>query len=148
MIAFQGETKSINQWAADIGIDHATLRRRLERWPLEKALTTGPLGSTGARVKAYGRERLAQLKASKAKKKADMKKAHDAAKACRYLFPNDDVGNLWLGVLERAFLDLCEPGQEREDAQRWLKGDMDVMQEFGIDPDYIRLVVKQAGLEL
>jgi hypothetical protein len=43
-ISFNGETKTIHQWAKDIGIHGNTLTHRLRSgWPIEKALTTPSL---------------------------------------------------------------------------------------------------------
>lgn len=42
LITFAGQTKCLNEWARDIGINHESLRTRFERgWSIEKALTTG-----------------------------------------------------------------------------------------------------------
>lgn len=38
-LEFDGETKSITQWAKDIGITKQALSERLKRMPVEKALT-------------------------------------------------------------------------------------------------------------
>lgn len=38
-IAWNGETKTIMEWASQFGISHVTLRKRLRNWPLEKAMT-------------------------------------------------------------------------------------------------------------
>lgn len=42
LISFNGETKTLSQWADAIGIAQKTLRRRIvdKEWPIEKALTT------------------------------------------------------------------------------------------------------------
>jgi hypothetical protein len=42
-ITFGGETMNLTAWAKKLGIDATTLHARLESWPLEEALTTGPL---------------------------------------------------------------------------------------------------------
>lgn len=39
IIEFNGVSKVLKDWAADLGIDQASLRERLDKWPLEKALT-------------------------------------------------------------------------------------------------------------
>ena len=39
VIEYNGEKKTLMQWAEDLGIDHRTLWRRLEMWPVEKAFT-------------------------------------------------------------------------------------------------------------
>lgn len=38
-ITFKGVTKNIAAWAKDLGIKHESMRKRLRKWPLEKALT-------------------------------------------------------------------------------------------------------------
>jgi hypothetical protein len=40
-ITFNGETMGLNAWAKRIGINKESLRYRLNRWPIEKALTSG-----------------------------------------------------------------------------------------------------------
>lgn len=42
LITFNGITKTITEWARDIGINRSSLRCRIDRyhWPIEKALTT------------------------------------------------------------------------------------------------------------
>lgn len=40
IICFRGEKKLLRDWADDIGIDQSSLRERLDKWPLSKALTT------------------------------------------------------------------------------------------------------------
>jgi|GEM_PF-1200935 len=39
LISFNGETMILKDWADRIGIDQASLRERLEKWPLDAALT-------------------------------------------------------------------------------------------------------------
>jgi hypothetical protein len=42
MLTYNGQTKSINQWAAILGLAPSTLRSRLARgYTIEEALTTG-----------------------------------------------------------------------------------------------------------
>lgn len=45
LIAFNGKTQTISQWAYELGINHNTLLARLNKykWPIEKALTTALL---------------------------------------------------------------------------------------------------------
>jgi hypothetical protein len=45
LITFNGITKCLIEWANDLSIDQASLRERLERWTLEKALTTPKKGN-------------------------------------------------------------------------------------------------------
>lgn len=40
LLTLGNETKCLREWANDLGIDQASLRQRLDKWPLEKALTT------------------------------------------------------------------------------------------------------------
>ena len=40
IIEFNGKTQCITDWANEIGIHESSLRERLEKWPVEKALTT------------------------------------------------------------------------------------------------------------
>lgn len=42
-----GETKCLKDWARSLGIDQASLRERLETWPVELALTKPKRGSHG-----------------------------------------------------------------------------------------------------
>lgn len=41
-ITFGGETLTLGAWARRIGINHESLRARLQNWPLERALTEAP----------------------------------------------------------------------------------------------------------
>lgn len=36
---FNGKTQNVAQWASELGIKHHTLLLRLQKWPLERALT-------------------------------------------------------------------------------------------------------------
>ena len=45
-LTFNGVTKHISEWAQDLGISRVSLRNRIEKWTLEKALTT-PRGRYG-----------------------------------------------------------------------------------------------------
>lgn len=38
---FNGETRTIAQWAESVGIAHESMRKRIKKWPLERALTEG-----------------------------------------------------------------------------------------------------------
>ena len=40
-ILFKGETKTLSQWSASIGIDRNTLKYRLKHWPFYRAMTGG-----------------------------------------------------------------------------------------------------------
>jgi len=40
IIIYGGKSKTLQQWADDIGINQSSLRTRLELWPIEKALTS------------------------------------------------------------------------------------------------------------
>lgn len=48
MITFNGVTQCIADWAALLGIKWGTLKLRLNKWPLERALTTPPLKRSGS----------------------------------------------------------------------------------------------------
>lgn len=39
IIKFNGESKTLIEWAEGLGIDQASLRERISKWPLDKALT-------------------------------------------------------------------------------------------------------------
>jgi hypothetical protein len=39
IIEFNSKSMCLNDWAKSIGINHASLRERLDKWPLERALT-------------------------------------------------------------------------------------------------------------
>lgn len=41
-ITFQGETRTLSEWARRLGISHSALASRLNKWPIEKALTAEP----------------------------------------------------------------------------------------------------------
>lgn len=47
IISFNGVTQNLKNWAQQIGIDQAALRYRLDRWPLEKALSTTKFKTNG-----------------------------------------------------------------------------------------------------
>ena len=36
---FNGETKTVQQWAQDVGITWSAMMKRLNQWPIEKALS-------------------------------------------------------------------------------------------------------------
>jgi hypothetical protein len=40
MVTFRGETKSLADWADELGIERKTLQMRLKAWSVERALTT------------------------------------------------------------------------------------------------------------
>lgn len=40
LLTLGNETKCLREWANDLGIDQSSLRQRLDKWPLAKALTT------------------------------------------------------------------------------------------------------------
>ena len=40
IIVFNGESKTLAQWADQLGIRHSALHARLQKWSLEKSLTT------------------------------------------------------------------------------------------------------------
>lgn len=42
LITFNGQTKTMAEWGDDLGISRATMYRRLQRWPVERALTEAP----------------------------------------------------------------------------------------------------------
>lgn len=44
ILTFNGISKCLIDWAKDLGIDQASLRERLEKWSLEKSLTTTKKG--------------------------------------------------------------------------------------------------------
>ncbi len=39
-ISFKGETKTLSEWAKEIGMCYKTLEKRLNTWPIEKAMIT------------------------------------------------------------------------------------------------------------
>lgn len=47
-VTFNGETKTVNEWAQQLGINRGTLKTRLERWSVEEALTTPGHGKSAA----------------------------------------------------------------------------------------------------
>ncbi len=47
-VTFNGETRTVNEWAAHLGINRGTLKTRLERWSVEEALTTPGHGKSAA----------------------------------------------------------------------------------------------------
>jgi hypothetical protein len=58
-IEFEGERRTLEQWALRLGIDpHALSSRIAHGWPLERALTAPSRGSTAAKVLEYGGRRL------------------------------------------------------------------------------------------
>jgi hypothetical protein len=42
-ITFRGETLTLKEWAARVGVTLETMRHRVKKWPLEEALTTPPV---------------------------------------------------------------------------------------------------------
>ncbi len=40
LISFNGETKTVTEWAEKMGIKHCTMNKRLKKWGVERALTT------------------------------------------------------------------------------------------------------------
>ena len=49
LITFDGVTKTVTDWAEDLGIEPNSLRRRLKNWPLEKCLTLPRRAGLGER---------------------------------------------------------------------------------------------------
>ena len=45
-LTLNGVTKNLCQWAEHLGINQASLRERLRKWPMEKALTTPKLNNS------------------------------------------------------------------------------------------------------
>lgn len=45
VICFNGQSKTLMQWCEHLKISNETLRERLSRWPLERALTTPNMGT-------------------------------------------------------------------------------------------------------
>lgn len=48
VLTLNGTTKLLKDWATDLGIDQASLRERLNKWPLERALTQPKHGASNA----------------------------------------------------------------------------------------------------
>lgn len=48
-ISYAGETMSLRDWAARLGMSKNGLKERLAKWPLEKALTVPPESNRGRR---------------------------------------------------------------------------------------------------
>lgn len=143
MIEFNGECKSLTEWANGLGIDRSTLRNRISNgWPLEEALT---------RKNFNHRTRKSKEAADRRKKSIDLslryrRNARNAMNVLRHMFPDDGYGRLWLAVLNEAVLGLYGNDDTKRESQAWLSGDMEAMQMIGVDPDYIRLVLTQAGV--
>lgn len=51
-ITFKDETKTIMDWALTVGVSFQSMKKRLRRWNIEKALTT-PRDESAVRSKAY-----------------------------------------------------------------------------------------------
>ena len=149
MITFNGETKSTRAWADAIGIHELTLRSRLESgWPLEKALTTPKQPSGWNRKTIYNKAKEAKIIAERQQRKEMRDKAKLALRKLSYQFPQGFEGWLRYKILRQAVLDLCDPKANAEDAKGFLRGNMEVIQEAGLDPSYIRRVLKTMGVEL
>ena len=58
-ITYNGRTQSATAWAREAGITYPVLRRRLQRWPLERALTTPALSTTRRAITYNGQTRSA-----------------------------------------------------------------------------------------
>jgi hypothetical protein len=43
LLSHGGKTQPLKAWARDLGINHSTLHERLQRWPIEDALSTSKL---------------------------------------------------------------------------------------------------------
>lgn len=50
LVEFRGARKTIAEWAATVGITASTMRTRLEKWSIERALTTPPIDPYRRRV--------------------------------------------------------------------------------------------------
>lgn len=48
IITFNGASKTLKEWANQLNIDQSSLRERLDKWSLEKALTQPKKGKTHA----------------------------------------------------------------------------------------------------
>lgn len=42
VIAYRGRKQTLTEWARELGLGVATLAERLEKWPIQRALTEGP----------------------------------------------------------------------------------------------------------
>lgn len=51
-------------------------------------------------------------------------------------------------IVVRAIMDLLDKPCYRRNAQLWLRGEMEVVQQAGVDPDWIRRQIRMAGIEL
>ena len=71
-----GETRTLKQWEDHLGIDHVTLWERMQKWPLEKALTTPKLIAEKSEKTRYGHNW------DKAKRKA-LKNADGKCQRCK-----------------------------------------------------------------
>ncbi len=60
-------------------------------------------------------------------------------------FPRTSEGALFAGVIERAILDLAIPA-ERDSALSYLVGDIPHAKAFGVDPGWVKKVLRQYRL--
>lgn len=57
--SYAGESLTISEWAERLGITTQSLRGRIEYgWPLDEALTSGPVPKSGKRRRNLGRKRI------------------------------------------------------------------------------------------
>lgn len=138
-ITYEGKTQCLSAWARELGINPSTLNGRLRNWPLDKALTTKNMGMSGTKAR---KDAMRQRTESIRKTNQERKNARIAISKLRHLFDDDEkLHKLWFSVLELAILDLFNR-YEKDKAKRWLEGPMDNMQLTGVDPDYIRRVLR------
>lgn len=69
------------------------------------------------------------------------------AKKIRHQFPTTPEGRLAFAVVSKAIEDLSSR-RNRVDASRFLRGDMGWAQLAGVDPDWVRLQLRRAGISI
>jgi len=68
-----------------------------------------------------------------------------AMKKLKHEFPNTGYAMLWYSVLNRTVVDLFNPVR-RSSALNYLAGNINAAEICGVDSDYVRRVLIQAGL--
>lgn len=50
LITYNGVTKNLVDWAAEVGVAQATLKYRMKHWPMDRAMTKGKFKTNGVKA--------------------------------------------------------------------------------------------------
>jgi len=81
----------------------------------------------------------------------ESQRARMAARKISYAFPKSPTGRLMFAIISKAIVDAYDhpvPKQDVRTAHRYLSGEMPHASLCNIDSDWIRLVIRKAGLTI